>query len=207
MKKNWLMRTAYLVLAVLLISSVVVSGTFAKYTWASNTTTSSAQVAKFAFDINDTEVRTGAETIAINLFDTNKILDEKDDGTLADPETDVVDAGANIAPGMGGSFDLDIVNQGEVTITYGIEATITNTNNVPIVFATTNTAGTTWGTLADALTEVGTLNAGGAAAEQTIYWKWAFNPNDTNDTALGFGANAADIEYVVDLAVTVTQVN
>ncbi len=206
MKKNWIMRSAYLVLAVLLISTVAVSGTFAKYTW-SGSASDSAVVAKFAFDIGDAEIRNGTEDITINLFNTIKDTDGND-------ETDV--RADMIAPGTQGSFAIPVANKSDVTIAVSFAGTV-EAGDIPLLFSLNGVDNWASDLSALAAAEAVTIAIDGENdAAATVYWKWDFQAgadeaaiaarNDA-DTALGFGANAGDITATATITVTVDQVD
>ena len=194
MKKR-LSILAVLVLAIT-VTAYSVSGTYAKYTSDFTGATSTARVAKWAFEINDTAVST---TFDFDLFES--VNDSN------------VKTGTNeniIAPGTTGSFAIKLANKSEVNANYTVDYTVTNTANIPVEFSID---GTNWTTsLADVTTPVA-INKGGTAPI-TIYWRWAFTgdasanytatQNDGTDTTLGLAGSAV---ITVNAAVTVTQVD
>ena len=118
MKKNRMMRLASILLVLVLLSTSVISGTFAKYT-SSATVTDNARVAYWGF---------GREAaIAFNLFDASY-------GTTVKSED-----GVNvIAPGTDKNTTFSFkykgnaaegINAPEVKYTVEVAATITNDNN------------------------------------------------------------------------------
>lgn len=82
-KKNWTMRAAVLMLALVLITSCFVGGTFAKYV-TSGSGTDSARVAKFGVTVSangdvfakeyDTDDQTVVGTIAKSVISTDKVV-------------------------------------------------------------------------------------------------------------------------------------
>jgi len=212
MKKNWIMRSAYLALAVLLISTVAVSGTFAKYTWSSNAVSDTTSVAKFGFVINGATIDEATDKdINIDIFnDTTRMdVDTKNDNILVDGEDDVI---ANkVAPGVGGMFTLSFQNLSEVTVALDFSnVETTNVNNIPLEFATANTvegwaaAKTDLNDLVTTLDNEYAMNQG-SATELNIYWRWDWDDaNDATDTTLGFAGTAT---YAVSFTATVNQVN
>ena len=82
-KKNWTMRAAVLMLALVLITSCFVGGTFAKYV-TSKSGTDSARVAKFGVTVTangdvfakeyDTDDQTVVGTIAKSVISTDKVV-------------------------------------------------------------------------------------------------------------------------------------
>jgi len=225
MKKNWIMRSAYLLLAILLISTVAVSGTFAKYTWTSNDISDTTEVAKFAFKVNDSFVDEKTDTITIGLFDT--ILEE-DEST----ETDV--KAGMIAPGTRGAFDLSFQNLSDVTVAvdYSVDptsklyVTMPFRGNVylPLEFTLTPDVDDSWVSIGNVMNQNVFGNAMNEifsgldkttvtmnqteAIENIVYWRWAYEENDTLDTSLGFYNPFHDQgEIELKINITVTQVN
>lgn len=195
MKKNNMMRIASVLLVAVLLSTCVISGTFAKYT-SESTGTDTARVAKWDFKVNDTTAN--SNTFTFDLFKT--INDTKDGAAEADIKyTD----GTIIAPGTKGSFDIVLKNDSEVTAEYTIDYTVTNTANIPVQFSLD---GTTWKNSIDDLdvTEAQTVAIGATEDTITVYWQWAFAGDDAVDTALGLDGTAT---LTVAAKVTVTQVD
>ena len=112
--------------------------------------------------------------------------------------------GSIIAPGTQGSFDLVLTNASQVTAQYAIDYTVTNNNDIPVKFSVDG--GTTWtNDLADVAASDSTkLAANSGTTTITVQWKWVFDGNDANDTALGSAATAT---LTVAAAVTATQVD
>lgn len=197
MKKNMIMRFASVLLVATLISTCAISGTFAKYT-SSATGSDAATVAKWAFNVGDTDIASNAFTF--NLFNTVK------DSNGTDNETDISNTdGTIIAPGTSGSFDLVLTNESQVDAQYAIDYTVTNANNIPIKFSTN---GTDWkdniNELNVAASDTTQLDFKGGTNDTdtiTIHWKWAF---DGDDTTLGKGGTAT---VTVSAKVTATQVD
>ena len=141
----------------------------------------------------------------IDLFTT--LYEEDGQNT----ETDV--AGTSlIAPGTGGSFDLDVKNLSEVNAKYDIAFTIENTSSIPLEFSTDG--GTTWSfAIADVNVSGKEINMGATdATTTTVMWRWAFNdvPNyksDATDTALGIAAQTAAPTVTVTATITAYQVD
>ena len=193
MKKNKMMRLASVLLVLTLLSTSVISGTFAKYT---NTTQANdvARVAKWDVKFNNSTLNAQTTTFSFDLFGTTH--QNVKNGTAEE---------AIIAPGTEGSFDIVLKNDSEVTAEYTIDYTVTNTNNIPVEFCVD---GTNWtSTLADVTTPV-TLTMGAEATTITVKWRWVFEAVDPNtnadDTALGLNGTAT---ITVDAKITATQVN
>ena len=172
-KDSNLTKAIIFILLISMIAMILVSGTYAKYT-SSAKGTATATVAKWAFNVNGTDIATN-ETVTFSLFDT--VLDE--DGSAEDD----VAAGV-VAPGTSGEFTLKLENASEVKAQYAIDYTVTNANNVPIQYSVN---GGEWSSeLADVLAGDATiLEAGASANDIRIQWKWAFEGVDATDTALG----------------------
>ena len=184
-----------LVLAVA-VSAYSVAGTYAKYTSEFVGSTSTARVAKWAFEINDTAV---TNAFTFNLFDT---LNEADTTTS---ETDVASNNTEkvIAPGTGGQFTIKLSNKSEVNANYTVDYNVTNASNIPVEFSIN---GTDWTTdLADV---TATAINKGADATITVQWRWAFtgdasanyttSQSDSTDTALGaLGTDTISVQATI----------
>ena len=200
MKKNKMMRLASSLLVAVLLTSSVISGTFAKYV-TSGEAYDEARVAKWGVKIN-----------ATGLTDTFK---NEYDGTVQVGATADLDL---VAPGTSGELTkITFTGTPEVSvkITYDADLDLTNwhTDYFPIVFTID---GTTYGIegmktingsaldneYADkaALEEAVEKVIGERAAQEygpnkdlstvtddglTVAWEWAFENNDINDTFLG----------------------
>ena len=212
MRKNKMMRTASGLLVATLLTTCVISGTFAKYT-SSASGSDTARVAKWSFKVGETDI-VAQDSITFNLFDTIKEADTKTE------ETNVATATSGntiIAPGTGGSFDIVLKNESEVTAKYKIDFTETNESTIPIEYSTD---GTSWKSSIDEL-DVNISNEDGTALgfttsdntkTITVYWRWSYNAaetpvrnqSDANDTALGKDGNAT---VTVKAEITATQVD
>ena len=186
MRKNKTMRLASCLLAVTLLTTCAISGTFAKYT-SSATGSDVAEVATWNITVNDVDITdaSGAtKEVSFGLFDT---INEEDTITA---EKNVISG--RIAPGTGGSFALEIENNSEVGARYTIRFKEFNNSNVPILYSLDNE---NWvDNLADINTQVTDkfISRGGVQKTATIYWKWMYSSeNDVNDTAIGIAAATA----------------
>ena len=194
-KRSSMMVRLVAVLAVIMMFTMCfVGGTFAKYT-SSASGSDSARVAKWSFEVNDTEIAT-TQTFTFNLFDTIKDSNGTDDETDMSP----VD-GSIIAPGTQGSFQIKLENLSEVNATYAIDYTVTNTNSIPVKFSVDG--GANW---TEDLADVTATNIAHTSGTVTItvQWKWDFEGNNVRDTALGYTATDT---ITVAAAVTATQVD
>jgi hypothetical protein len=206
MKKNRTMRLAALLLVLTLITSCFVGGTFAKYVSTANNE-DSARVAKWAFEVNDANIVT-AETFTFDLFKT--INDS--DGTSLEENIAKKD-GTTIAPGTSGEFAIKLENLSEVDAKYGIDYTVTKSDDtLPIEFSVNN--GATWAAdIADVIasdTDTKLAHTNGTTTI-TVQWKWDFGTSDAVedavnkvDTTLGNGGAAT---VTVKAVVTATQID
>ena len=206
MKNNRTTRLIIFILALTMITIMIVSGTYAKYT-SSAKGSDTATVAKWSIELGGAEIATGSEkTIAIDLFSTIKDSDST-------TETDVAGT-KKIAPGTRGEFDIAIQNKSEVTAEYKLTSTVTKSDDtLPIEFSTDG--GTTWSsTLAIPASNSTKLAVGSAAATVNVQWRWAFyvsDAADTVDTQLGINARGGDgvtiPNVTIEVTVTATQVD
>lgn len=193
---NAIVKFTMLVLILTMLSLCLVSNTYAKYT-STFAGSDTAIVAKW-------DVSAGDASTTIDLFnsskiyDTNGVTDYTQGGT---DDTDVTNGTADgiIAPGTWGSFSYSVSNNSDVNATYTVDYTVTAAN-VPLEWSVD---GSTWSTN---LSNVSTtaLNMG-ATANVTVYWRWAFNGDDSADTALGTATTLARPE--VTITTTFTQVD
>lgn len=193
---NAIVKFTMLVLILTMLSLCLVSNTYAKYT-STFAGSDTAIVAKW-------DVSAGDASTTIDLFnsskiyDTNGVTDYTQGGT---DDTDVTNGTTDgiIAPGTWGSFSYSVSNNSDVNATYTVDYTVTAAN-VPLEWSVD---GSTWSTN---LSNVSTtaLNMG-ATANITVYWRWAFNGDDTADTALGTATTLARPE--VTITTTFTQVD
>lgn len=193
---NAIVKFTMLVLILTMLSLCLVSNTYAKYT-STFAGSDTAIVAKW-------DVSAGDASTTIDLFnsskiyDTNNVTDYTQGGT---DDTDVTNGTADgiIAPGTWGSFSYSVSNNSDVNATYTVDYTVTAAN-VPLEWSVDGSA---WSTN---LSNVSTtaLNMG-ATANVTVYWRWAFNGDDTADTALGTATTLARPE--VTITTTFTQVD
>lgn len=191
-KKNYTMRIAAGVMTAALLSTCAISSTFAKYT-SESTGTATARVAKWDIQINSTSMKTATTMFDFDLFDTT--YDSDSSYTVKSSGTDNV-----IAPGTTGSFALVINNSSEVTATYEIDYTVTNSASIPVEFSVDN--GTSW---THDLTDVTAVTlAMGSSETITVQWKWEFSGDDSTDT--GLGEKGTDT-LTVSAKVTATQVD
>ena len=197
MEKNKTMKMILITLLIAMITLVLVSGTYAKYT-SSASGSDTARVAKWSFTVGGTDI-VAENTFTFDLFKTIKDTDGK-------TETDVVSANADkvIAPGTSGSFDLVLENKSETSAKYGITYTVTNTASIPVQFSVN---GKDWTDNLANVVESDTdtkLAANNGTKTITIQWKWAYDGDDTTDVNLGKVGTA---KLIVQADVTATQID
>ena len=235
-KKNWTLRAAVLMLALVLITSCFVGGTFAKYV-TSGSGNDSARVAKFGVTV------TANGDVFAKEYDTN---DQTVVGTIA---KSVISTDKVVAPGTesNGNFVAATVAgtpEVAVRVSYKLDAASLQLENwkdaddefyCPLVFRVKNNNGNTVisgmefqtaeamkAALVNAVAAYtkdyapGTDLSGKAAETLTISWEWPFETgadgdkpaNNVKDTFLGDEAAAGRAATVsLTLATTVTQID
>ena len=201
MKRNKIMVLASVLLVAVLLTTSIISGTFAKYVTEANGE-DAARVAKWDIQLSGDQM-TAEHEMSFDLFANVKDESGADENAVSvagDGET------AIIAPGTSGSFSYTLQNASEVTAKYVIDYTVVKTDsNIPIVFrASENDSWTSDINDLDISTAVN-MPIGSAATTFTVYWKWAFDGGvDSTDTALGLDG---DDTVTVSVKITATQVN
>ena len=217
MKKNWTMRVGVALVALTLITSCFVGGTFAKYTTA-GTGTDSARVAKFGVTVTATG----------NMF-ADKYDNPGDSATVVSQGGEKV-----VAPGTKGNMaSITLLGVPEVDVKVTYEATVelndhwvdedgdfyfpldifVNKKEVELSGATSKEA--VISTVANAINNYSkTYKAGKdlstvGADSFAISWEWDFDGNDdVKDTFLGNQANDGKAgEITIGVKTTVTQVD
>jgi len=185
MKKNRMMRLASGLLVAVLLTTCVISGTFAKYVSEAEAT-DTARVAKWNVSVVDKD----SQNFTFNLFNTIKDSDGQSNETDVDADL--------IAPGTSGEFEIALSSDSEVTFDYKVDYTVTNDGDVPILFSVD---GHTW---TDDLADVTGTIAATADLYQDIkvQWKWDFGEN-VDDNPHGTGQKTV----TVAVKVTFTQVD
>ena len=209
MKKNKMMRTAAVLLVAVLLTTSVISGTFAKYT-TSAASTDTARVANWGFD--------NAATINIeNLFQTS--YDKNVNGVV-----DVIAPGTSNSASFQFTYDESNVYAPEVayTFTVSVDDSYCDTpiaNNPNIQWKLDDGAWGEWGTLLNSIKALsgdasgtkeysaGTLPAafGSADTTHTVSWQWIFSTSeaqDAADTEMGNAADLADVKLVITINAT-----
>ena len=212
MKNNRITRLAILVLALTMITLMIVSGTFAKYT-STATGSDTATVAKWSIKVgtgDGVEIAGSSSTVSFDLFSTIKDEDGGSEADVAGKASGTAVGSTSttakiIAPGTSGSFDIIVKNESEVNATYSI-AFESNNTSIPIEFSTD---GTTWkSTLSEANVTNAAINMNSAAQTKTVYWRWAYDVSaarDTADTNLGVAAQTSPASVTLSATISATQ--
>ena len=191
MKKNRTMRVATLLLALTLITSCFVGGTFAKYTSSTNAK-ATATVAKWSILVDGEDIATSNQAAIIDMFST--ILDSNDE-TETDVKMDM------IAPGTKGSYEIVVENASEVTANVSIDFQYDSALPLTVTFKEKD---------ASAAYDGGDIRMeAGENKTIVVEWEWPFEAvsprTDADDTALGTAEVAS--EFTVTAAITATQVD
>ena len=220
-KKNVLMRSAGLLLVLVLVTSCFVGSTFAKYT-VGGTGSDTARVAKFGVNV----------TASGTMFAKEYATDDRNAGTIT---KSVISTDKVVAPGTKGnmaSMTLTGTPEVAVRVSYAVNkfelkgwTTDGTTEYCPLVF----TVGTANYKIGDAgITSVSDLQdkvkaaitayskdyeanidlSGVGADSLKVSWAWEFEGDDAKDTALGSRAaedKAATVE--LEITTTVTQID
>lgn len=218
MRKNKMMRFASGLLVAVLLTTSIISGTFAKYT----TTTSgndSARVAYWGFN--------QAASTTIDLFDanynSNKVKSENGDNVIA-PGTEKTstfafgyDENANVkAPEVEYTLNVAVDTTGSNT------TKLDNDESFKWILKKGDAQATEYDTLAQLVAAIkalsgdvsgtkeyaaGTLPTNFTAADEvyTVGWKWAYDGQDAKDTALGNDTNLENVN--LKITITATQKN
>ena len=218
MKKNKMMRAASGLLIATLLTTSVISGTFAKYT-TQDSASDTARVAKFGVTVTAT-----SDSMFSNTYG-------KTDNTYTVGDNTVVGEGSAkvVAPGTSGTLtQVTLSGKPEVAVRVTNEATVDLGDNwvvnttyycpLEVTVGADTLKGTTYPD-ADAFESAikekidactadyapGTDLNGETSAAPVVSWKWAFEGNgDAKDTALG---NAANAQISVTIKTTVTQID
>ena len=216
MKKEWTVKLGLLALILTLVTTSLVSGTFAKYT-SQVSGTDTARVAKFEFDVKEGDTELEDNTV-LDIFGLT-------DETAVDQNGEKL-----VAPGTKGDFELYVENKSEVDVKAVFELNETNNSNIPIYYTLEENPQRYSNVLTGAYDDNGTpdyeeddaiykdLDALKALLkidrldyvdkvpdakttyEKTIKWFWAYEDGrDASDTTLGLNGTAT-----VTLAITCT---
>ena len=217
MKKNIMLRLSAVLLVAVLLTTCVISGTWAKYTTA-DTANDSARVAKWGVTVD----------VESSAFLTEYAANE-DHGAITNT---VVATEKVLAPGTAGTLaTVEIYGTPEVAVEVAVDLNITlsnwavdvtndDTDNpvfyCPLVFAvgSNKVDGATCISEDDLKTKIEALVDAAATKyavgenfdkDITLTWEWAFSTSDENDvkdTALGDLAVAPTISATIEASVT-----
>ena len=204
MKKNRMMRLASLLLVCVLLTTSVISGTFAKYTTSVNAS-DTARVARWGID--------STANVAFDLFDPTygeTVNSQYGDNVIAPgtTKTETVKltyVGQEIAPEVDYTIDLDVVAEES-----GVAATIANNPNIDWLF--NGVWFDSWDAMIAAINgyhekvEANNLPAIANAGVQ-VGWNWKFETDgdtaqDIMDTNMGNAAELAKVTLTIKLTAT-----
>jgi len=213
MKKNKMMRAASALLVAVLLTTCVISGTYAKYTTTA-TGSDSARVAKWGFESNGTiEIATLFDhgDAAVKSSNTDKVIAP---GTEHEVEFSFVyDATSNgiAAPEVDYTFVVDVTTEGTTTnldANDNFHWTLDGTPYDTLALLEGAIEELALDTDGDTTYKAGTLPAAftNATTKHSIGWVWDFDDEtDTLDTQMG---NADVLENVkITITITATQLN
>lgn len=223
MRKNKMMRVAILLMVAVLLTTCVISGTFAKYV-TSGTSQSTARVAKFGVEVQATSdlftktYKNGSETVTVASSNNDNVVAPGTSGTISNatlkgkPEVAVqigfakpdFEIGDNWTVGTGDSavFYCPLIITVNGTSVKGLD--YTSASDFEAAVEAKITAITT-----DVIVPNTDLSGKTDGLGINVGWEWPFETsNDEKDTALGDAA-AAGTAITVSLSydVTVTQVD
>ena len=207
MKKNKMMRLASCLLVAILLTTSVISGTFAKYTTSANSS-DSARVAKWGFS---------TDNVSLDL--TNLFKDAYDQNVKG--ATDVIAPGTTNSATFGFTYDGDAtVTAPEVAYTFTVSTAGSTCatdikNNANIQWKLDTGAWGTWDQLLASIEALdgdkaqynaGELPTGFKMGDtHTVSWQWVFNTGDDADVVdTAMGNKTAEQLDKVDLHITVT---
>ena len=193
MKKNWIYKLGFLVIMLTLITTSLVSGTYAKYT-TEYTATETVTVAKWVadFEYNDTAISDDFEFNLLATEDTGVLF-----GGIG------VDSTSYIAPGTSGSFKVDYATNGtQVARDVDITMDVSELDPAPTYLkfylgtdATTGidiTAAVLLGTTGNLLDKTYGPNAVDGDGTINVYWEWPFESGVADPDPLVDTLTAAD---------------
>ena len=198
MKKNRMMRLASVLLVCVLLTTSVISGTFAKYT-TSNDAQDEARVAYWGFD--------AAASITFDLFD---VKSNGDTGVLKD---------GLLAPGTARTINFEFINAKddnrapevayELTVSADGSEAPSEELDAQIVWIYNGDEYENWADFIEAIENTSAQYGPGelpdflkAGETNTVGWAWEFEDgSDTEDTELG---NAAGEDGTIDVKLVLT---
>lgn len=213
MKKNRVMRFASVILILTLLSTSVISGTFAKYV-TKEEGTDTGRVATWGFVSDYAEGEVEITDLFMTAYDQNVLgtADVIAPGTTNSASFAFKYAGQEAAPEVAYTFAVSVEGS---TIDADIE------NNPNIQWKLDNGD---WGEWDDLMTDIKTLSGDASGtktyaagqlpegfadgANHTIAWRWVFSTSDAQDIDdTEMGNKAALDEVTVKITVTATQID
>lgn len=198
--KTKIYRVASLLLVLCFISTVMISGTFAKYT-SEFSGQDTALVARWDVEVTD-GTEGGIFSISpdapaeLNLF------------SHAYTENIVSGAGTAkiIAPGVSGEFTLSVTNNSDVAAEVAFDFSVDDDSaEVPMVYKVKDSEGASWVDVGSLSAEIEALAPSSGEDTVTIEWKWPFYDSDTQDeTDTVLGKASADVTNRTKYILTVT---
>ena len=215
MKKNYMMKLAAVLLVLVLLSTCVISGTFAKYV-TKGSADDEARVAKW-----------GVTIVATDDDEEKAVLDTLDNENEA--EISVAKEKKLLAPGTkGGLVNVKVTGEPEVAVKVTVDFTIELASWVneeagtycpleftAVIAGVTKTYKVGEGGYANEAGLIAALEADVEAAsgnyaadtnlattfDLVLSWSWAFNGDDVNDTKLGNLAVAPTLKVTYNITV------
>jgi hypothetical protein len=209
-------RITILLLVLCLISTAMLSGTFARYT-SEYAGADTALIAKWDISVSDGDehgfTMLPGEAQQLDLFkhayDTN-ILSTAGDSKI-------------IAPGVNGEFVLKVANNGDVAAKMTFDFKVSGTaDTVPIKYKLKDVEGQTWGDLValkaalNELEKMKNVAPGTGSAAQIVEWRWPFErggdaaaiaANNKEDTDLGTDSVTDNRStYILTITATAEQI-
>ncbi len=176
MKKHIVLRASLFLIVLLLVTTCIISGTYAKYV-STDIVTSTANIAKWSFKVEDTDISKNT-TFSFKLFDTVSYSDTKN----LTPHMINNDL---IAPGTEGFFELDLNNTSDVpadcvlTLNYVFNDLPAGVSSIPLEFSFD-------GTNYSATPEAATVSAipSGTTKKVNVCWRWPATGHSAIDKLL-----------------------
>lgn len=182
MKENIMKRTTLFLVVLLLVTTCIISGTYAKYA-STDVVTVDTTVAKWSFSVEGVDI-SKTQTFTFDLFNTIHYLD-------TNGETVHLTQRNMIAPGTKGSFVVDLNNTSDVEAMceFSLQAVYSNlptgVTAIPLEFSFDGS------TYSASPTYTETPITSGATKQVTVYWRWpASGYSDTDKLLQGTNANA-----------------
>lgn len=182
MKNSITKRTIFLLVVLILVTTCIISVTYAKYV-STDVATVDTDVAKWSFSVEGVDV-SKTQTFTFDLFNTIHYLD-------TGGETGHLTQLNLLAPGTKGSFVVDLNNTSDVEAMCDFSLSIAYANlpdgaaKIPLEFSFNGS------TYSENPTYTETPIASGATKAVTVYWRWPASGYSSTDKLLqGTNANA-----------------